>query len=157
MGIAASLLGFSPVLMTDLESVQSQVQSNILSSRASKLDVRFATLDWNSMASEQAEQIAGQHWDVILLADPVYSEKQVTALSQALGSILQSSHHAEILLAYADRHEAVTASLFAMLTKLNLAWQLVATSQLDRRVKIYIIKHTCCTDLSCHRRQLEQD
>lgn len=149
VGISASMLGFSPALLTDSEDFRATVEKNIQDSGLNLEQVKFAQLDWTKPESYKVLDITHIKWDLIVLADVLYLESQIDDLLNVVKLLIAHNPNSEIILAYPERQIHATHKVFDALKLVGLNSTLVATSCLDSRVKVYLLTRACCLKHIC--------
>ena len=142
MGITAALLGFT-VILTDVLTLRNQVAENIAANKLASDQAEFMEFDWHNISDSKAQTIAKRSWNMIVLADPVYSLLQISYFKDALHLVLDKNPHCSVLLAHCDRSDRVTSALFEIFAELGRKGQVVATSETDRRVQVFYFPPIC--------------
>ena len=142
VGITAALLGFV-VTLTDVWTLRKQVGENIAANKLTSNQAEFLEFDWHNISNSNAQKIAKRSWNMVVLADPVYSLLQISYFKDALHLVLDKNPHCSVLLAHCDRSDRVTSAMFTIFAELGRKGQIVATSETDKRVQVFHFPPIC--------------
>jgi predicted nicotinamide N-methyase len=132
-GIVAALLGAKMVILTDLPPLVPLLESNARRNGLATPRVSAAALDWGDAALPPSFRV--EAWEVVLMADPVYTTSQVPAFAATLELLMGCGSRA--LLAHKHRHAEVDSALFGAISAMGCLCEQRGVSCVDGRVKVY--------------------
>lgn len=110
-GIVAAALGASAVL-TDTAEIAAHAQTNIDCNTtvitSGHGSAQCAVLKWDAL---QDSSVLLEQYEVIMGADLVYADKDITPLADTLQVLRQHSPHVKLFLAHKDRNSDITGAM----------------------------------------------
>lgn len=131
VGIAAAHVG-AKVTLTDRPELQPLLAENMA---RNSIAGKALVLEWGAGSLGELD---GVHFDVLLIADPVYALGQVTSLVATVQQILSQNPGCRVFLAHRHRHKHVDDALFDALETLQVKLCKVAMSAVDKSVAVYM-------------------
>ena len=125
VGITAACLG-ATVLLTDTVRVVPHAQHNadinaaVIEGQGGS--AQGAAVDWEAQCD--GSPLLGD-WDVVIGADLIYAQKDISLLVNTLQTLRQRSRHVDIIIAHKERNVDITQSMLAELQSQDIVMQVI--------------------------------